>query len=166
VQTDETTAANSGTTDDMTLTPTTPAVNDAYYWGHPEEPAGLKINISSASTDTGQTITWEYWNGAWTSLTGVTDGTNSFQNSGLNKVTWTAPTDWATTTENGQGPYYYIRARVSAVGGTPNQALGRWSSLDVTRYLPIPPQGVLQRTITSTGLTATLTQAVDTISTF
>jgi len=166
VQTDETTAANSGTTDDMTLTPTTPATGDAYYWGHPEEPAGLKINVSSASTDTGQTITWEYWNGAWTALSAVTDGTNSFQNSGLNKVTWTQPTDWATSTENSQGPYYYLRARVSAVGGTPNQALGRWSSLDVTRYLPIPPQGVLQRTITSSGLTATLTQAVDTISTF
>jgi hypothetical protein len=167
VLTDETTEANSGTTNDMTLTPATPAVNDAYYWGHPEEPTGLKINISNASSDTGQTITWEYWNGAtWSSLTGVTDGTNSFQNAGLNKVTWTQPGDWATTTVNSQGPYYYLRGRVSAVGGTPNQAQGRWSSLDVTRYLPIPPQGELQRTITSSGLTATLTQQVDSISTF
>lgn len=166
VQTDETTEANSTTSDDMTLTPTTPATGDAYYWGHSEEPEGLKINVSNASSDASQTITWEYWNGAWTALTGVTDGTNSFQNAGLNKVTWTQPGDWATSTENGQGPYYYFRGRVSAVGGTPNQAQGRWSSLDVTRYLPIPPQGVLQRTITSSGLTATLSQQQDTISTF
>jgi hypothetical protein len=166
VLTDETTEANSSTTNDMTLTPTTPAVNDAYYWGHPEQPTGLKINVSDASTDTGQTITWEYWNGAWTALTGVTDGTNSFQNSGLAYLTWTQPGDWATTTVNSQGPYYYLRARVSAVGGTPEQARGRWSSLDVTRYLPIPPSGVLQRTITSAGLSVTLSQAEDTISTF
>lgn len=166
VLTDETTEANSSTTNDMTLTPTTPATGDAYYWGTPEEPQGLKINVSDASTDTGQTITWEYWNGAWTALTGVTDNTNSFQNSGLNYVTWTQPGDWATTTVNSQGPYYYLRARVSAVGGTPEQARGRWSSLDVTRYLPIPPSGVLQRTITSTGLTVTLSQAEDTVSTF
>lgn len=165
-QTDETTAANSGTTNDMTLTPTTPATGDAYYWGHSEQPTGLKINISDATTDTGQTITWEYWNGAWVSLSGVIDDTNSFQNSGLNYVSWTQPGDWATTTVNGQGPYYYLRARVSAVGGTPEQARGRWSSLDVTRYLPIPPTGVLQRTITGSGLTATLSQAVDSISTF
>lgn len=166
VQTDETTEANSGTTNDMTLTPATPATGDAYYWGHPEEPAGLKINISNASSDASQTLAWEYWNGAWVSLTGVTDGTDDFQTAGLNKVTWTAPSDWATTTVNTQGPYYYLRARVTAVGGTPNQAQGRWSSLDVTRYLPIPPQGVLQRTITSGGLTATLTQVQDTISIF
>lgn len=167
VLTDETTEANSGTTNDMTLTPTTPATGDAYYWGHSEEPTGLKINISNASSDTGQTITWEYWNGStWSSLTGVTDGTDSYKNAGLNTVTWTQPGNWATTTVNSQGPYYYLRGRVSAVGGTPNQAQGRWSSLDVTRYLPIPPQGELQRTITSTGLTATLTQQEDTISTF
>lgn len=163
VLTDETTAANSGTSNDMTLVPTTPAVNDAYYWGHPETFTGLKINISTAGT--GLTITWEYWNGSsWAALSGVVDGTNSFTTAGLNTVTWTLPS-WSTTTVNGQGPYYYVRARVSAVA-SPTQALGRWSSLDVTRYLPIPPQGVLQRTITSSGLTATLTQAVDSISTF
>jgi hypothetical protein len=166
VLTDETTEANSSTTDDMTLTPTTPAVGDHYYWGAPEEPTGFKINVSTASTDTGQSITWQYWNGSWTSLVSVTDGTNQFQNAGLNYVTWTQPADWATTTVNGQGPYYYLRARVAGVGGTPNQALGRWSSLDVTRYLPIPPSGNLQRTITNTGLTVTLSQAEDTISTF
>jgi hypothetical protein len=163
--TDETTAANSSTVDDMTLTPVTPALGDAYFWGHAEQAAGVQIEISSASTDTSQVIAWEYWNGTvWASLSGVVDGTNSFQNSGLRLVTWTIPGDWATSTINSQGPYYFFRARVSAVGGTPNQALGRHSALDVTRYLPIPPSGDLVRTITSAGLTVTLSQTVDSIS--
>lgn len=164
VFTDETTEANSSTTNDMTLTPATPAVNDAYYFGHPEADwTQLKINVSTAGS--GFTLTWEYWTGAtWAALSGVTDGTSNFSNSGLNYVSWSLPS-WATTTVNSQGPYYYVRARVSAVT-TPTQALGRWCSLDVTRYLPIPPSGNLQRTITSAGLTATLSQAVDSISTF
>jgi len=164
VLTDETTAANSGTSNDMTLTPASPAVNDAYYWGHSEQFPQMKVNVSTAGS--GLTITWEYWNGStWTALSGVTDGTSSFTTSGLNYVSWTLPGNWATTTVNSQGPYYYVRARLSAVS-TPVQATGRWSSLDVTRYLPIPPQGVLQRTITSSGLTVTLSQQEDTISTF
>lgn len=164
VLTDETTEANSGTTNDMTLTPASPAVNDAYYWGHSEQFSQMKLNVSTAGT--GLTITWEYWNGStWTALSGVSDGTTSFTTAGLNYVSWTLPGNWATTTVNSQGPYYYVRARLSAVS-TPTQATGRWSSLDVTRYLPIPPTGVLQRTITSSGLTATLTQQEDTISTF
>lgn len=163
VLTDETTEANSGTTNDMTLTPATPAQNDAYYWGHPEQFPQMKINVSTAATSLG--LVWEYWNGAWTALSGVTDGTSGFTSTGLAYVSWTLPGDWATTTINSQGPYYYVRARVGAASPS-GQALGRWSSLDVTRYLPIPPQGNLQRTILSTGLTVTLSQAEDTISTF
>lgn len=165
--TDETTEANSGTSNDMTLTPTTPAANDKYYFGATETFGQLKINVSTASSDASQTVDWQYWTGiTWASLSGQSDGTNGFRNSGLNYVTWTLPGNWATTTVNSQGPYYYVRAVVTAVGGTPNQALGRWCSLDVTRYLPIPPSGVLERTITNAGLTATLSQAVDSISTF
>ena len=123
----------------------------------------MKINVSTAATSLG--LVWEYWNGAWTALSGVTDGTSGFTSTGLAYVSWTLPGDWATTTINSQGPYYYVRARVGAASPS-GQALGRWSSLDVTRYLPIPPQGNLQRTILSTGLTVTLSQAEDTISTF
>lgn len=162
VQTDETTNANSPSTNDMTLTPTTPAVGDAYYFGHNEEFEQLKVWVTTAGAQ--QTITWEYWNGAWTALSGVTDGTSSFTTTGDNIVSWTLPGDWADTTVNTQGPYRYVRARVSAIGGAPTGALGRQCQLDVTRYLPIPPSGNLVRTITSAGLTATLSQAVDSIS--
>ena len=163
VQTDETTNSNSPATNDMTLTPTTPVNGDAYLLGHPEQFTQLKIDVSDVGS--GFAITWQYWNGAWTALSGVTDGTSSFSVLGENIVSWTLPGDWATTTENSQGPYYYVRALVGSVAG-PNQARGRMATLDVTRYLPIPPSGVLVRTITSAGLTATLSQAVDSISIF
>ena len=161
-QTDETTEANSPTTNDMTLTPAVPVVNDAYYFGHNEEFERLKVDVSTAGVN--QTITWEYWNGAWTALSGVVDDTSSFTTSGENTVSWTLPGDWADTTVNSQGPFRYVRARVSAIGMGPTGASGRQCTLDVTRYLPIPENGVLQRTITSAGLTATLSQAVDSIS--
>lgn len=162
VQTDETAEANSPATNDMTLTPAVPAVNDAYYFGHNEEFSQLKVWVTTAGVN--QTITWEYWNGAWVALSGVSDGTSSFTSTGDNIVSWTAPSDWADTTVNSQGPYRYVRARVSAIGGSPTGAQARQCQLDVTRYLPIPSTGELVRTITSAGLTATLSQAVDSIS--
>ena len=162
VLTDETAEANDPSTNDMTLTPAVPAVNDAYYFGHNEEFDQLKVWVTTAGVN--QTITWEYWNGAWTALSGVVDGTSSFTTTGDNIISWTAPSDWADTTVNSQGPYRYVRARVSAVGGSPTGASGRQCQLDVTRYLPIPPSGDLVRTITSAGLTVTLSQTVDSIS--
>jgi hypothetical protein len=160
---DETENSNSPTTDDMTLTPATPVNNDRYYFGHPEQFSQLKVDVSNVGS--GFTITWQYWNGAWVNLSGVTDNTSSFSVLGENTISFTQPGDWATTTVNSQGPYYYVRAQVGSVAG-PNQALGRMATLDVTRYLPIPPRGDLVRTITSSGLTATLSQAVDSISIF
>ena len=162
VQTDETAEANDPSTNDMTLTPAVPVVGDAYYFGHNEEFSQLKVWVTTAGAN--QTITWEYWNGAWVALSGVVDGTSSFTTAGDNIVSWTAPSDWADTTVNSQGPFKYVRARVSAIGGGPTGAQARQCQLDVTRYLPIPPTGDLVRTITSSGLTATLAQAVDSIS--
>ena len=161
-QTDETAEANSSSTNDMILTPAVPVVGDAYYFGHNEDFSRLKVWVSTVGVN--QTITWEYWNGAWTALSGVVDGTSSFTAAGDKIVTWTAPSDWADTTVNSQGPYKYVRARVSAVGGSPTGAQARQCQLDVARYLPIPPSGELKRTITPSGLTATLAQAVDSIS--
>lgn len=162
-QTDETTVSNSATVDDMTLTPVTAVNDDFYLYGHSEQFFRLKQNVSDVGS--GFTITWQYWNGAWTNLGSVVDGTSSFSVSGTNIVSWADPGDWVVTTENGQGPFFYVRALIGSVSG-PNQALGRSATLDVTRYLPIPPTGELIRTITSTGLTATLSQAVDSIAKF
>ena len=162
---DETTAANSAAVGDMNLLPVTPVVNqDRYIFGHSEQFNRLKVNVSTAGTG-GFTITWQYWNGAWVNLSGVVDGTSSFSVLGENIISFTLPGDWATSTINSQGPFFYIRAAYTA-GTVTITPLGRASTLDVTRYLPIPPTGLLVRTISSTGLTATLSQAVDSIAKF
>ena len=162
---DETNVANSAAVDDMNLLPTTPVVNeDRYIFGHSEQFNRLKVNVSTVGTG-GFTITWQYWNGAWTNLAGVTDGTSSFSTTGTNIVSFTLPGDWVTTTVNSQGPFYFVRAAYTA-GTVTITPLGKSSTLDVTRYLPIPPTGELVRTITSAGLAATLSQAVDSIAKF
>ena len=159
VLTDETESSNTNVTNTMTLLPTTPVANeDRYYIGHTEEFSQLKLDITDAAT--GATITWQYWNGAWVSLSGVSDGTSNFSSLGDGVVSWTPPGDWATTTVNSQGPYYYVRAVLTA--GTPDQARARKAQLDVTRYLPFAQVN----TITGSGLSVKASWIVDTVASF
>ena len=161
VFTDETTAANSAITADMNLLPAVPVVNeDRYIFGHPEMFNQMKLVINTAGTG-GFTITWQYWNGAWTNLAGVIDDTNSFSVAGKNLISWTLPGDWVTTTINSQGPYYYIRAAYTA-GTVTIVPTGTKCTLDVTKYLPF----VQDRIITSSGLTVNASWQEDTIATF
>jgi hypothetical protein len=114
VLTDYTTEANDATGSDVTLLPATAAVNDAFYFGYSSPFTSARFNIGTAATGT-YTLTWEYWDGsAYVALNNVTDGTSAFQTTGTNDVTFDQPLDWATDTVNAQGPFYYIRARVSA----------------------------------------------------
>jgi hypothetical protein len=106
------------------------AVNKAAYFGSKTNdtnvPGGpfssLIFNISQISKNI--TIVWEYWNGStWATLT-TQDNTDQFKNDGVNSVSWTIPTAWATTTVNSIVGYF-VRARISAVSGssqTPIQA--------------------------------------------
>lgn len=105
------------------LLPAVPIVNDALY-----------LIIDSSLTDTGPfssvifdiatpassttsyTIVWEYWNGAWVSLT-VNDETRQLSEPGVNGLFWEQPSDWATTAVNGVTGLI-LRARVSALTGT------------------------------------------------
>jgi len=159
--TDETTEANSSTTDDMLLLPTVPVVNeDRYLFGHTEKFSQLKLNVSVVGTG-GFTMTWQYWNGAWTNLSGVSDGTSSFSVLGENIVSWTMPGDWATTTINGQGPFYYVRAAYTA-GSVTIVPKGKKCTLDVTKYLPFAQD----RIVISTGLGVVATWIEDAIASF
>ena len=160
VFTDETAEANSAATNDMNLLPAVEvATEDRYLFGHAEKFGQLKLDIGTASD--GGTIVWQYWNGAWVNLSGVTDGTNGFQNTGENIVSWTIPGDWATQTVNSQGPFFYVRAALTA-GSTTVQPKGRKTKLDVPRYIPASQDNVIE----STGLTTTLSWQEDTISVF
>ncbi len=161
VFTDETSAANSNAVNTVTLLPTTPvATEDEYYFGHTEQFDSLKLDISTAGTG-GFTIVWEYWDGdTWETLS-ATDGTSSLSVLGVGLVSWTIPGDWATTTINSQGPFYYVRARYTA-GTVTVTPLGRKATLNVTKYLPF----VQNRIILPTGLTVVASWIPDTISTF
>lgn len=118
--TDQTTAANNATVDDMTLLPATPAVGDIYYFGGEARYGALLVWVSTAGA--GNVLAWEYWNGAsWATPSGLQDDTSNFNTAGVNFVGWTIPSDWKPTTINGQGPFYFIRARLTTAG---TQALG------------------------------------------
>lgn len=162
---DETSEGSSNTTADMTLLPTTPVVSDAYYFGHQEEFSRLKIDVSTAQAK-GTVVTWEYWNGAWVALSGVTDASSSFSVAGKSIVSWTAPGDWATTSVTNQanaGAMYFVRARVTTAGGAGATAVGRKVQLDTTRYLPYT---AAREIATGAGLADNATWQEDTISKF
>ncbi|MGB9521626.1 MAG: hypothetical protein ACPL6F_02610, partial [Anaerolineales bacterium] len=122
--TDETTAANNATANDITLLRATPAVGDAYYFGGKEPFYKLRLNIGTAGAGT-WTIVWEYYNGStWTSITDIFDPTNGFKNGTGNKdIVFSPPTDWASTSVNGI-PAYWIRARVSSFSTITTQPKG------------------------------------------
>lgn len=73
--------------------------------------SNLVFDIGTAKV--GGNLTWEYWNGAWTSLT-VLDKTSSFTNLGVNIVSWAQPADWATTAPGALPTGYWVRVRVSS----------------------------------------------------
>lgn len=130
--TDETTEANNDTADDMTLLPSSPATGDAYYFGHDVQFDDIRIDISTAGAGTWD-IVWEYYDGSgWVSLSGVSDGTSDFQNSGVNEVSWNVPTDWSTTSVGGIGGLYWVRARLASFSSISTQPLGRRADQDAT----------------------------------
>ena len=122
VFTDETADANDADAGDVVLVPSSPQVNDALYIGFGFRFQEVDITVSTAASD--GAVTWEYWDGAaWTALDGVVDETEDFQaGTSTYEVAWDLPADWAKTTVNSQGPFYYVRARVTTAGTS--QALG------------------------------------------
>ena len=135
VYTDETAAAQNATANDITLLPAVATVGCAYYFGHAQKFDFLTLNIGTPGVGTGWAIVWEYWNGAWVSLAGVTDGTNNFQAAAGNKnVVFTQPGDWATTTVNSIGPYYWIRARLTAITTETTQPKGTQAWVTISSH--------------------------------
>jgi len=123
-QTDETSPANNDTTNDMTLLPVTPAVDDAYYFGKSSLWDWLELRIGTAGIGTWD-IDWEYWNGAgWVSLSDVVDNTSGFRVTGTRLVLFARPLDWAQASVGGIANLYWIRARVSTYASIITQPKG------------------------------------------
>jgi hypothetical protein len=131
-QTDETAAANNPTPNDMHLmvsATTPPAVGDAYDIGFASIFPGLRLKQDTPGVGI-WTITWKYWNGAWTPLSGVTDETTGFlpTTGGLwgnndYRVYWTVPGDWALHTIKGYN-LYWVRAEVTSYTSMTTEPLG------------------------------------------
>jgi hypothetical protein len=131
--TDETTAAQNVTANDMTIMQAAPAVNDAYYYGHPKLFDILTLVLGTSGVWTGS-LTWEYWNGAWTAIPGFSDLTTNYTAApGTYKMPFTQPGDWATTTVNTMTEYW-IRARVSAFTGIITQAKGTQALITISSH--------------------------------
>lgn len=141
--TEETTAAQDDTADDMHLLPASPAVGDAYYFGKDGAFDEIELDVSTDAAGT-YNITWEVYveeknTGSgdiqeWREIPNVSDGTNGFRQSG--SVTWDLE-DIATQTPNG-GDYTqmysldvngknndYVRARVTSFSSLSTQPLGK-----------------------------------------
>jgi hypothetical protein len=126
VQNDETVPANEDTANDMTLLPTVPAINDAYYFAYGATFERIRLSQGTRGIGT-WTVVWEYWNGGgWAGLSGVDDPTGGFKpaTAGTYKISWIVPGDWAATTVAGLGPFYWVRARVTAYTSVTTQPKG------------------------------------------
>lgn len=113
---DETTDFNDTDANDVDPFPATEAADDSIMIGSTEEFTELKINTGTVGV--GGTVSWEYWNGAWTALTGVVDNTTGFTASGEKTVRWSLPTDWVAVAINGSATLFYVRAKVTGVYST------------------------------------------------
>ena len=97
-------------------------VNDAIYFNsYFKKYRGLKFNITTPLAATSIAVAWEYYTSAgWVALAGVIDGTNAFQASGVQSVSWTMPINWYNCpTIGGQSTMrgYNVRCRITAVSG-------------------------------------------------
>lgn len=133
--TNETTAFNENTADDVEVIDATPTGDDANYFGHATSTFGrLDVNITTKAVSLVADVLWQYWNGsAWTGLSGVTDGTEGWavDATGVVSVTFTVPSDWAKcTVDNVNG--YWIRSVLNDDGTvtTPPQVGQGWIILD------------------------------------
>ena len=124
------------------LFPDNAQVGDAIYFGR-FDPSwsfhDLTFDIGTPLVADSITLKWEYKkNGVWTEIPNLTDGTNSFQNSGVNVVSFDVPQDmcassdfwyWTETIGGSSLRGNWIRARITAVsnitegGRTQNSAI-------------------------------------------
>lgn len=118
---DETSDANSVGANDFPLvaSPSGDPEGDIIYLGAMGQFAFIRIDFDTAGgTWDNDSITWKYWDGdSWEALSGISDGTNSFKTVGSQKVSWTSPTDWATTQVN-EINAYWVAAEFTDSGKT------------------------------------------------
>lgn len=96
--------------------------------------SSLVFDILTAATyGAGDSVAWEYWNGAWVALTPLVDNTSSnecdedesFENTGVNSIHWEQPSDWAAVAVNAITGYWVRLVVTEATGITRAQQQNR-----------------------------------------
>jgi hypothetical protein len=163
---DQTTEARDrSTTNDIDMMPGASAL-DILYIGAIDEFERVNFDIGTAGVGA-YTLTWQYWDGdSWEPLS-VTDTSDDFKNVGSSRITFTAPGDWAQSSETSDsgsvGPFYFIRALGDA-GGQSTAPLGNTISVaegNTVKYLPFESTGEI---VAGTGLTITAVWIPDLIA--
>ena len=91
------------------------AGSDALYVGSRQPFRGLYVGMADAVNTTASVSSLSYWNGAWSAVTSVVDGTVLSAGktlSGSGRITWSQPDDWFQRAVN-NSPAYWARMQVS-----------------------------------------------------
>jgi hypothetical protein len=111
-----------------------PNIGDAYYWGYERVFPSIFQDIGIAGAGT-YTLAWEYSRGGglWASCLDLVDGSNNFQNFGMNVISHTPQADWAADTIGGVADKYWLRAKCTDAGTGYSQPKGTYArvSLDL-----------------------------------
>ena len=113
---------NAGTWTDLTTIARTTGTNsgdvldgigDTLVIGNTTKFEQLYIDVATTRSATG-TYVWEYSLGSnvWATIPGIVDGTNNILNDGV--ITFSAPVNWSTDSQNGSAQTYFIRLRLTA----------------------------------------------------
>ena len=93
--------------------------SDFLYVGDAATFGGLTLSMQTFAV--GVTLKAEYWNGAWTELEAdvnlLVDDSLALTSDG--KISWTVPTDWATTTINTKDVYWVRLSTTVAISQSP-----------------------------------------------
>ena len=121
--------------------------DDEFYIGLDHPFNSLRVDIAAAGA--GVTLSAQYWNlaGAWTALS-IVNNTSNLTVDGT--ITFTAPSDWATTSVNGTTKYWVrLRSPGTNITAAPtaNSVLPSYASPDSgagTRLVWIPAKGAFR----------------------
>lgn len=100
----------------------------SYYLGHRSTFSAVDLLVTTVGVYATGSFAWQYWNGtAWTALSGVTDNSTNLTLSGLRRVSFTVPGDWALAdlheasasgSNDGSGRCYWIRLHATTYSET------------------------------------------------
>lgn len=104
--TDYTSQCNDMVSGNIVMLPAVPANSDAFIVMATEKFCYIDVYMDGGVANTDNVLAIKYWNGAWTAISAVVDGTFDTQSLGKSgRVSFSPPNDWATSTIDGYTGY-------------------------------------------------------------